>query len=513
MDLYDINSCNISDISNNLFDARLSHDLRAYLIKHAHEYSPGTPIGKAAVAVVNAADKCHLSCPNCLFSAPVVSRVFDGNPPAITQMQAYNFVRLMNEANLNQLVFSGGGESYENLECMTYFLENLVTIRQVVTITSAYFAENMQATKRIFEILIQAIEKGNHKRGIDQLDFILRLSFDNSHNVSLDNIVNVLHFALTHNSQSVKFRPIIRTLLDDGKNRDTELAKALGAQLLLNNGNNDTKKFIDGIPIIDGFPVNWLILDENQIPIIYKPLYFEGSAIKKQSSSQTLWSWRDIKQQEENADTPFNLAVRGLNGEGHNYYETVLKGYDFWKHDLGGVMRYVTPKKQSEKGLGIYLPADGRLFVNATSPDSYVPVESVSSWHDFLRITFQDILQFTVITQPTNFLLDLVEEVHPNLYEIIARRNFVFSVAYTCMETPQLRLYLTLKLLKIFAEEMNINYENELVHTLVSIDSKDLQSMFKEHYNKCLNIYSGNSTENGKFRDPIIGDQKSVHIQ
>lgn len=491
-------------MNHNFFKGHHSIAMRKYLIEHTPEFHESLKVRTAAAAVVNASDTCSLSCPHCLYAAALVKKKTIA-PPEVTLEQAARFIEIMNQAGLEHLIFSGGGESYENLPVMCYMLENLVNLKQVVTVTSAYFATSVEQTSKVFDLLMSAIQRGNAKHGRDTVSFILRLSYDNSHNVPTDSIVFAVKHSLENSYSGVNMEIVIRTLLDPLENKDLLLAERLNGQVV---PQKDPQNATTGMPIIDGFPTRWIAISDTSIPVIYKPTYFEGLSYKSKRNVIPGTSWQEIKAVEEEFDNFFNLSLRGKHGEGHNYYQTILKGYGFWLHTLYGVLHYNTPKSQADKGYSIYLPADGRLIVNASAPDSYVPVMSVSSWQHFLDMQARDILQYNAITYATDRLITLAREVEPNIDEIINRRNFVFSLAYTSMETPSLRLYLMIRMLQQFGSEMHANFTDQIVQEIVNTSKQDLIIAYQNSGNTLSTIEPKQSL----FRDPIIGNETSVYI-
>lgn len=488
-----------------IFTPELSQKIRSYIIRNTPEFGVISNPG-VSVAVVNAADKCALTCPNCLFSAALTTKLFGGTPPSISLGQMERFVHIMNEAGLELIVFSGGGESYENLDAMCYAVEHLRHIRQVVSITSVYFANSEEETRLVLDQLTSAMLRGNQSRN-EKLDFVIRISFDTFHKVSVQNFARVIEYARLHTQEALSIRPIVRTLLDPRENMDVLLAKELQAKLVPAKDDRDP---VRNLPIIDGFPTRWLVIDDMEIPVIYKPVYFLGFGKKLKRSEVPGTSWREIKKAEEVSNSFFNLSLRGKQGEGHNFYETVLRGYNHWRSELSGAKRYITPRNQEEKHLCAYLPADGRFIINASAPDTWLPVESVDSWSSYWDQISRDILQRTAVSEPTDILLAYAKEVEPNLDKILDARNFVFQVPFTVMETSVLRLYLTIRLLKDRATS-GIKFEDLLVQELINLPDTDLKKMYlasKPH----ARLPIVGSEHALHVLDPIIGNEESVWL-
>ncbi|OGZ63865.1 MAG: hypothetical protein A3A98_01085 [Candidatus Staskawiczbacteria bacterium RIFCSPLOWO2_01_FULL_40_39] len=487
---------------NALFDDRNAHLLRAYLARHVPEIGSAENL-EVSVMVVNAADQCALTCPNCLFSAAMAKKIFGGSPPRLSMDQMRIFVKIMNEAKAQLLVFSGGGESYENMDAMCYAVENLENIHEVVTITSVYFAESAEATERMLDRFIDAMRRGNKMRGRN-LTFILRISYDTFHNVSVENVLHAIRYAVARSDDGINIRPVVRTILDPNQNLDIQLAQRLGAELLPEKNPSDP---VINLPIIDAFPTRWLVTGDMEIPVIYKPTYFLGFAKKMSKQDVPGTSWSDVKKVEEIGDSFFNLSMRGTHGEGHNFYETVLRGYTYWRSKLGQVPNYNTPRQFHSRRLSVYLPANGRMIVNASSPDSWQPVEHINSWKGYWETISRDVLQLTAVTRPTDVLLGYAREVEPGIDSLLDMRNFVFQVAYSAMETPALRLYTTMRLLQDYAKH-GIMFADHVVRELTGIPQNDLANAYQAA--KHFRLVEKDEASHPEVIDPIIGNQMSI---
>lgn len=485
-----------------LFNRENAHLLRAYLARHTPELGSIRDPG-VSVAVINAADQCALTCPNCLYSAALAKKVFDGSPPYLRMEQMQRFVELMNDAGAELLVFSGGGESYENLEVMCYAVEHMHHIRQVVTITSAYFAESPEATARMLDRLTDAMRRGNMHRG-SEITFTLRISYDTFHNVPIEYILHTIRYALANSRDGVNIRPIIRTILDPSENMDIHLAEQLSAKLVPGKDPNDPTRHL---PIIDAFPTRWLCIGDLEIPVIYKPTYFLGLAAGRVNREVPGTSWREVKAAEETVGRFFNLSRRGVQGEGHNFYETILRGYKHWSSVLGSVPYYLTPCAQQSKRLSVYLPADGRMIINASAPDSWQSVEVVNSWVGYWERVSADLLQRTAVTQPTETLLTYAREVEPEIEAVLDGRNFVFQVPYSAMETGALRLYLTVRLLQGRATN-GVQFADPVVRQLVQIQPSELIGAYRMA--RITQSEETLSRPKPLVIDPIIGNQASI---
>lgn len=491
-----------------IFDPLMAAMLRRYIYEHTPEFMPNLIYRKANVAVINADDKCPLKCTNCMYAAPVAQKIYGGNPPFVSLMEIRRFVELANQADIKLLVFSGGGESIENIEAIEYTLSHCATIEEVVIITSAYFAKSPASVEDIFERIIKAIKVGRRCREEKTLSLIFRISYDQFHQVPVEYIANLLRHIIKVTDSAVQVKGIVRTIYRTSGNHDLELAERLGANLLPHK--NVGVPSVEP-PVIDGFPTRWLVMDGHEIPIIYKPTYFEGLAkVRKidDISSTSAASWQGVKQAEELAGTHLNLTIRGPRGEGHNYYETILRGYTYWENSLRKVAEYVTPKWQRDKQLCIYVPADGRLIINASAPDAYYRILEVRNWEQFLSDNYRDILQNTVINDSIDTLVAIAEEVCPNLQELFDAHNFVFSIPRLTLAPPSLRLYLTIRLLQRYAYTRGIKFKDGVVHELITQTIESLQGAFQDAAK--THASPSSKKQQSYVSDPIIGNEQSI---
>jgi len=324
----------------NLFRKINSRKLRKFIIDNVR-FIDSVPYKKAFYAVMNPTDFCPVGCAHCLYSSHKLKS------PKINKRLMNIFVKIANQASIKMLVFSGGGEPFENLERMLYAIKNIKSLEDVIIITSAYFAKSSVLTRNVLDKVYDSASIQRKRKGFKKVTITLRISRDNHqcNIIPLQNIINVINYTIDKSDFS-KFRIVIRTILDDKENQDLELANKLKFKLLPKKTKENIHK---NLPIIDGLPVRWMIGKNIEIPIIYKPTYFMGrSSSKKFKNVYSLWK---IIKSEKESGTSFNLCLRGSKGEGHNYYETLLKGYYFWRKISKRKMIYNTPKQNIDNSL------------------------------------------------------------------------------------------------------------------------------------------------------------------
>lgn len=477
----------------NIFEENNSKIVRKFLIDNIKFTDKNFTYKKSLYAVMNPTNFCPVGCPHCLYSSLKLRRPSE----QITLGVMRKFIKIANQAKLEMLVFSGGGEPFENFSVIIEGIRRIKTLKDVVIITSGYFANDKKTTGDVLGKIYKAANFDRSKNGLNPVIITLRISRDNSQckTVPLENILNILNYFKEKNDFS-NFRVIIRTILDYGQDNDVDIAKNLNLKLLPKKDKSDIYK---NMPTIDGLPTRWLV-DENQkieIPIIYKPLYFLGKASNAHSKNiHSLWS---IVESEENSGTPLNLCIRGSKGEGHNYYESVFRGYEDWKKLSSAVVD--TPKSIIEKQLALYVPASGNILINNGSPDIAPDLKGIKSWNQLLEIFYSDPVERLLVEKGPFFLKDLAKEVEADIDERIDKTNFVFSVSLLSLITPQLRLYITLRAIKKYLSDGKLEVKNGLVKSILESDFAELYKKYK---------VDNNSNHAKRYFDPITGDAENI---
>ncbi len=482
-------------IKESFFDDKSSREIRKWIIGNI-KFKNSISYREASYAVMNPTDFCPVGCPYCMYSSHKFKK------SRISKKLMQSFVKIANQAKLKMLVFSGGGEPFENLEQMLQAIENIESLKDVIIISSGYFAKNPKTTKDILDKIYNVANIGRQRKNFGKVTITLRVSRDSSQCkvIPLENLVNIINYTIRKNDSS-KIRILIRTILSYRENEDLKLAKKLNFNLL---PQKDKKNIYKNLPIIDGLPTRWLIdkKEKIEIPIIYKPLYFMGRA-KNKNARNRYSLWKIIKS-EKRSGTSFNPCIRGPKGEGHNYYETILNGYYFWKRNIKKII-YDTPKYKTRKELALYVPASGNILINNGVPDIAPNLNKIKSWPQFLKIIYNDPVQRLLIEKGPFFIKSIAEEVEENLATKIEKTNFVFAVSLFSLKTSSLRLYITLRALQYYYKNNQIKINKSLIRKLVETDRKYYINL----YNKWKNRF-GNKVIEKPSIDPITGDTSSL---
>ena len=469
--------------------------LRKWLINNV-EFTTPLAYKEAFYAVINPTDNCSVGCAHCLYSSYKL-----GNPQ-IDKKTMDSFIRIANQAKIKMIVFSGGGEPMENLPQMLRAIKNIEPLRDVIIITSGHFAGTPKDTTEKLDKIFFAANKKRRKKGFSRVIITLRISRDNSQCkvIPLENISNILNYTIVKNAPQM-FRILIRTLLDYGENQDLELASKLNFKLLpLKN----KKKIYKKLSIIDGMPTRWLTKNNSdiEIPVIYKPIYLMGRATKK--IPQSVYSLWKIVESEERSGTPFNLCLRGPKGEGHNYYETIFKGYEYWKRNIKKSV-FNTPKSKRRKRLALYVPASGNILINNGAPDIAPHLNKLKNWQQFLKIVSKDPISRLIIKKGPFYIKNIAQEVEKELTNKIEKANFVFAISSLSLESPALRLYISLRILNSYFIDRKIIVNNPRLKKLLNKNKKFYMNIYQKQANH-LKIEKAKKL----VSDPITGDAQSL---
>ena len=447
---------------------------------------------KSFYAVINPTDNCSISCPNCIYSS---SNNNSSKLPKLSILDCKKIVKIFSEAGVKMVIFSGGGEPFENLKTVLFIIENLPTLRDVVIITNGYFASNDTETKYLLDKIYSAATNKRKIKGFKKTKILLRLSLDKDHylQVPAENVKNIISY-FKKNKKNKYFQLIIRTILNDAYYIKNLFKDNLGLSLLPRVAENSNK-----FPIIDGMPCGWFSDKNNfEIPTIFKPQYYTGRITREKKSSLAINSYEEIIKSELKSGSKFNLCLRGPKGEGHNYYENIVRGHNFWRKKIKNRV-YNSKKNDMKKALALYVTADSRLIINNGVPDMYVLVKNINHWSSFINFIKQDPVQFFILENGPLAIKNLMREIIVTLDRQIIKANFVFSINLLSLNSPLARLFATVYLINKYYLEDKV-----IIHS-------DAVLLFIKKFNKKI-IFKNliESAEKDVQVDPIIGNAESL---
>ena len=185
---------------------------------------------------------CKSGCPQCFFkSIPRKSHALP-EEESLSEEGIVKTIRFLNDAKIEYLLISGGGEPTENLSAVLSLVRNVKTAKRIVLVTAGYFATNAVHGASLINQLQQALAD----RG-DKTELVLRLSLDAGHYQNLGqkpaiNLIN--HFADMENPQ---FTLELHTMIGD----DTvdRVASLIGAHVKdIGENTNDGDALMKNVP-------------------------------------------------------------------------------------------------------------------------------------------------------------------------------------------------------------------------------------------------------------------------
>lgn len=223
--------------NNNIFNSpALYQEIEAIRLRDSEDFNG------PAFACVFPTGICKSGCPQCFFkSLPRKSHALP-EEESLSEEGISKTVRFLNDAKIEYLLISGGGEPTENLPAVLSLVRNVKTAKRIVLVTAGYFAANAVNGASLIKQLQQALTDRN-----DTTELVLRLSLDAGHyqNLGQKPAVNIInHFADMENPQ---FTLEIHTMIGD----DTvdRVASLIGAHMKdIGENMNDGNALMKNVP-------------------------------------------------------------------------------------------------------------------------------------------------------------------------------------------------------------------------------------------------------------------------
>ena len=430
---------------------------------------------EANYCVINPIDYCKVGCSHCLYSS-----LSNTESPKITIEQAKKICQFLQQANTKQIVFSGGGEPMENLEVMRFILENISTLDDAVIVTSGFFGIDRQACDQTLRNILSSCNEKRTNKNWNNVSLKLRLSRDEHYcnRIPTDAIINIID-VIRDAKNKYDITLMMRTIIDDKNGELYKLKDKISAIFY-------PRDFEKNYYTIDGLPVCWMLYGDLEIPLLFKPKYFVG----RERSSGKSYSFWDILKDEQIASRQFNLCIRGPRGQGHNYYENIIKGHAYV---VSKRKKIITKYDYTDKQIALYILADGRVSINNGVPDNYLKIEQIKTWEDFLEKQTSDPLQNFLLEHGPLPLFERMKSIDSTLQERVEKNNFVFSISLNTLENACKRFVLMIEILQISGYD---------VTSYVSLYDRAISS---------IKNFRCNKNQENKGADPIIGNEVSIY--
>jgi len=367
-------------------------------------------------------------------------------------------LKYQKRSNLESLVVSGGGEP--TLEMNT--IEKLIkeaNFNYFEIITGAQWTANDRLIHKHLGRIQSSISE--RKKSGHNFKFSLRVSIDTFHQevVKLErigNLVNILREDSVKNESERKYPDIslfFRTLLVDGENTADLLSKHLGADISSMNGYVREIKFRDnGIHKLNIFTV------------FYKDMRFVGHAKDMEGVGKTV---------------EFEKFIESYSGNGG---------------DVRLGMSYLKPGSTGEalNGINVFVSYDGLMMLYGGTPDITLNINNSANYEEYVSMLTKDVISRTLLFNGLRHVEEIAEEVEPDIFRKIEKKNWLASLADESLATPELRLYITIRLLQKDIETGNIELDTlpSQVIELISTPKSELIKLYQsEIRSKRTEIY------------------------
>jgi len=393
---------------------------------------------------------CPIGCEHCMFASPKPRDVDKGM--ILNNIAIDNFIKMSHEANLESLVVSGGGEPMMEVSSVLKLIEN-ANYNYFEIITGAHWAASERLTRETFDVVQRAINNRRDKTG-NTPNFSFRVSIDSYHQevVKLPwiaRMVDILREDATRVPNEQKYPDIklfFRTLLVEDDTVE-QLAGLLGAEL------GDIENYVREMRFSDDKSKG-----VDTLSVFYKDMRFVGRA-KDVDASKLM--------------------------EFDQYFDS----YARTDQDVRLGMTYLKPGSKGETldGINVFVTYDGTMMPYGGVPDIKSNIY-FESYQQFQARVLKDVVSRTLLFKGLDTVRRIAEEVDPQIMDRIRRKNWIASVADESLDTPEKRLYVTVRLLQkeLEAGEIAIDDLPEYVREMVGISPEDLQEQYKAHISSQL---------------------------
>lgn len=387
---------------------------------------------------------CPIECEHCMFASPKpqhVDKEMVLSPAAID-----NFIQISHDSMLDSLVASGGGEPMLELPTVLRLLKE-ARFDYFEIITGAHWTASEALIRKTLDQVQDAISERKTKNR--DFDFSFRVSIDSYHQAVvrpewLKSLVDVIRRDAVFPRGERKYpdiRLFFRTLLieDDTVER---FASLLGAKL------TPMKQYIRELRFHDELNDGM-----NMLKVFYKDMRFVG---------------------------------RGKTVETNKLmeFDQYFSSYADENHDVRLGMTYLKPGSHGEalEGINTTVIYDGKMLPYGGVADVYSNIY-VDSYQEFLSKLSKDIISRTLLEKGLRSVMRIAEEVDPLINERVKRKNWIASVADESLATPELRLYVTLRLLQESMKEGRIKPDSfqPWIGSLIGVDAKVLQEEYRKY--------------------------------
>lgn len=419
-----------------------SQNLRNKIIKSGIRYQK-KPI-PMSVAYFWPTKYCPIGCEHCMFASPGLSKI--DHKYILSQEAVSNFIKISKTANLDSLIVSGGGEPTLEMDTILRLI-NESEYKYFELITGAHWTVDEQLIHEYLGKIQTAISK-RKKRG-SKFHFSLRVSIDSFHQKvvkleSLGKLVLILMEDYYKEIEDKKYPDIslfFRTLLVEGDNTADSFASYLGGTI------SEIKNYVRTIKLGN-------VLNPYELIVFYKDMRFVGKATNIGSVKKSV------------------------------KFDKFFDSYSKESGDVRLGMTYLNPGSKGEAldGINVFVSYDGRMLPYGGVPDLVLDINKDSNYSKYVRRLMGDIVSRTLLFKGLRHIEDIAKEIEPKISKMIEQKNWLASVADMSLSTPEMRLYVTIRLLQneIANGEIQIDSLPDWLQKLTTISAKKLRDKYRE---------------------------------
>lgn len=312
-------------------------------------------------------------------------------------------------------------------------------------ITGAHWTANESLMRRTLDQVQHAISERKDKSG--DFDFSFRISLDSFHQAVvklhwLKSLVDVVRKDAVLSTETRKYPDInlfFRALLIEDDTVDQFVN-------LLNINLGEMNDYVRELRFDDKFSTGI-----NTLKIFYKDMRFVGRG-------KTV---KTVKLME---------------------FDQYFSSYADKNQDVRLGMTYLKAGSRGEvlDGINVFVTYEGKMLPYGGVSDVFADIYT-DSYADFLSKLSRDIISRTLLQKGLMGVMKIAEEVDPSIGGRVRRKNWIASVADESLATPELRLYITLRLLQEYVKESIVELESLVpqLRDLVTTDISILQNEYK----------------------------------
>lgn len=382
---------------------------------------------------------CPVGCEFCFYKSPKKENKPSANE--LTEEGVDNVINFTNDAKLDKLVLSGGGEPMLDIEKVNKLAKQIKTESFVIA-TSGFWAKTELNTDKYLSQLLESSRENLH-----QHTTFIRLSLDSGHLEKLSRgkgfeyVKNIINWFSKNVPNDLKFKLLIHTM--DEETTVENLLNELSVTERIDR--NDNARRSTQIQLRDGL----------NFGIEYSKVFDSNPLI-------------DLK--DENKET---------------YHDEIFREFtDYLTYRRGGNMSLQFHGK-NPKGLYFLLTYDGTTTIwGATPPDNETSIYK-DDYQETVKKNLNDILTLGSLEKGPLYMQDIVSEINSNAVSravCIGLRDFYSRLLW---EEDTTRLYVSIRVIQEYINEGRVEKETidkwpKQLQALVSLDKETLKSICLE---------------------------------